>query len=160
MQQGYTVCLKLNRRASDRFHYNEGVKTGIHAVANIIKHIREWPKHRPYLTMTRTHGKRNSLQIKESKTKRMIFNPNRKKLNRHCVENNALENVTNYKYLGLTLTASGSFMTAKHELKSVPLKSFYSLRNSMTRHPTHAPSIRHIKPILTYCCKIRGLDGK
>ena len=110
--------------------------------------------------------KKNSLNINESKTKIMIFNPNGKNLNRYLfqVGSTTVENVTKYKYLGLTLSASASYSIAKQELKKIALKAYYSLRKTMgISFRRHLPLTIYlfntlIKPILTYSSEIWALD--
>ena len=118
------------------------------------------------LNLLRDYSQENSLYINESKTKVMVFNPNEKKLNRYSfqVDTTLIENVTRYKYLGLTLSASGSYTIAKQELKKVALKAFYSLRKNMgTSFRRHIPLTLQlfntlIKPILTYGSEIWGFN--
>ena len=110
--------------------------------------------------------KKNSLNINESKTKIMIFNPNGKNLNRYLFQigTSLVENVTKYKYLGLTLSASASYSTAKQELKKIALKAYYSLKKTMgMSFRRHLPLTIYlfntlIKPILTYGSEIWALD--
>ena len=112
-------------------------------------------------------GKVNNLQVNESKTKILIFNPNGRKLNRYAFtnENKQLELTTEYKYLGLMLNASGTFTKTKQEIKKVALKAFYFLRKSMGPffHKDVLLSVHLfntlIMPILTYCGDVWGLDG-
>lgn len=114
------------------------------------------------------YGKINSLNINQSKTKALIFNRNGRKLIRYAFYSgrSIIENVTSYKYLGLVLSATGTFTVAKQELKKTALKALYALYRNMNGafrknvQLTIGLFDTLIKPILTYCCEIWGFDGK
>ena len=57
-------------------------------------------------------------------------------MNKHVLyyRGRKLDNVSNYKYLGLQFSTCGNFTYAKQEIKKVALKALYKLRKEMGDH--------------------------
>ena len=81
-------------------------------------------------------------------------------------DNIKLVNVKSYKYLGLCLSAYGTFTLAKQELKKVALKALYKLRKDMGQSFRKDPKLTIklfdtlVSPILLYGSEIWGADVK
>ena len=75
-----------------------------------------------------------------------------------------LDNVRNYKYLGLQFSTYGTFTYAKQEIKKVALKALYKLRNEMVDHFRDDVQLTMkifdtvIIPILMYGSEVWGVD--
>ena len=102
------------------------------------------------------------IEVNLSKTKVMIFNKTGKYLRENFLfKNKYLECANRYKYLGITLTPSGSFQEAKHDLYRKALKALFKLKAD---YVSLGPSIRSslhifdhtIKAILLYGAEIWG----
>lgn len=64
------------------------------------------------------------------KTKEMIFNKVGRNITQKLMfQNNMIDCVSSYKYLGVHLTVSGSFHAARSELHKKALKTYHILRN-------------------------------
>ena len=78
-----------------------------------------------------------------------------------CVGDESIENVREYKYLGIILSISGSFTNAKESLYKKSLKAYFKLKNLL--HSLPNPKLgshlfnHTVVPILTYCSEIWGL---
>ena len=57
-------------------------------------------------------------------------------MNKHVLyyRGRKLDNVSNYKYLGLQFSTYGNFKYAKQEIKKVALKALYKLSKEMGDH--------------------------
>ena len=75
----------------------------------------------------------NELKINTDKTKCMIFNKGGRLIRRRqfFLGSIRLENVRNYKYLGLIITPSGEIKTALDDLRSRALKAYMALKNKL-----------------------------
>lgn len=102
------------------------------------------------------------INVNIKKTKVLIFNKAGRKISENfTLQNNHLECVTSYRYLGVYFTASGSFHQMRTELYNKSLKAYYKLRSDFL---SLNPSLRtcvHIfdhtlKPILLYNSEIWG----
>ena len=76
-------------------------------------------------------------------------------------QNNDLECVSRYKYLGIWFNNSGSFKFAQNELYQKALKALFKLKSDFLVHNPEVKTSIHvfdhtIKPILLYGCKIWG----
>ena len=76
-------------------------------------------------------------------------------------QNYDIECVSNYKYLGIHFTASGSFHFAQTELYKKPLKAYFKLRKDFFSLNPSVKSSMHIfdhtlKPILLYNSEVWG----
>ena len=79
-------------------------------------------------------------------------------MNKHVLyyRGSKLDNVSNYKYLGLQFSTYGTFTYAKQEIKKVALKALYKLRKEMGDHFRDDVQLTMkifdtvITPILTY----------
>ena len=116
------------------------------------------------LTILSHYCKENELTINIKKTKCMIFNKTGRLVRRgFVIGNENIENVREYKYLGLKFTPSGEIKSALDDLKSRALKAYYSLKHKLGNFfctnivETMSLFDTLIKPILTYssdfwCC--------
>ena len=82
-----------------------------------------------YLDSLSEYSKENDLSVNLNKIKVLICNNCRRTMNKHVLyyRGSKLDNVSNYKYLGLQFTY-GTFTYAKQEIKKVALKALYKLR--------------------------------
>ena len=94
------------------------------------------------------------------KTKILVFNTAGKHLSHKFVlQNNDLECVSRYKYLGIWFNNSGSFNFAQNELYQKALKALFKLKSDFLVHNPEGKTSIHvfdhtIKPILLYGCEI------
>ena len=87
-------------------------------------------------------------------------------MNKHVLyyRGSKLDNVSNYKYLGLQFSTYGTFTYAKQEIKKVALKALYKLRKEMGDHFRDDVQLTMkifdtvISPILTYGSEVWGVD--
>lgn len=103
------------------------------------------------------------MKVNIKKTKVIIFNK-AGRLIRHkfFYKNSEIDCVSNYKYLGIFFTASGSFSVARNELYKKALKGYYKLRKDfLSLNPSIKTSMKvfdhTIKPILLYGSEIWGV---
>lgn len=106
-----------------------------------------------------------NLKINTAKSKVMIFQrkkrSNQRKYN-FTVDGETLCQVTNYNYLGLTISPSGNLDSAQKDLADKARKAYYAIRRSLYQYN---PSVRLwlkifnsiIKPILLYGSEIWGI---
>jgi exonuclease III len=101
------------------------------------------------------------MEINCNKSKIMIFNKAGKLIpTTFSIGNNQLELTKEYKYLGIILTPSGSFSTAKEQLYKKSLKAHFKLCSTL--QDLNKPDLglhlfnHTITPILTYCSEIWG----
>ncbi len=102
------------------------------------------------------------MKVNIKKTKVLIFNKAGKKI----VENfrfqeNFLECVSNYRYLGVHFTASGSFNIMRNELYKKALKAYFKLRSDFFSLNPSIKTCLHIfdhtlKPILLFNSEVWG----
>ena len=103
------------------------------------------------------------LRVNLKKSKVVIFNKAGRLIkNNFKFNNSCLECVSNYKYLGIHLSASGSFSLAKNELYKKALKGYYKLRKDFLSLNPGIYLCLHvfdhtIKPILLYGSEIWGV---
>ncbi len=70
------------------------------------------------------------LTVNVSKSKVLIFNKSGRCLNgSYSIQNQALECVSSYKYLGVIFSASGSFRQTQNDLYKKGLKALFMLKN-------------------------------
>ena len=105
----------------------------------------------------------NELSINVDKTKCMIFNKTGRLIRRDFfIGDCKIENVREYKYLGLLFTPSGEIKSALDDLRSRALKAFWSLKYKLgTFFSTHIAETMNlfdvlIRPILTYASDFWG----
>ena len=96
------------------------------------------------------------LEVNTKKTKSLIFN-NTGKLdtNVFTFNNNNIENVRHYFYLGVNFSITGSFTEAKNVLYKKGLKAFFKIRKCFEHHKPKIKTILHVfdhtvKPVLLY----------
>ena len=110
----------------------------------------------------------NTLAVNIEKTKVLVFNNNGKRMNNYSFHynNSKIENVSMYKYLGLTFSAYGNFRVAKQELRKMALKALFQLKAKMGAFFRTSPRITIklfdslVKPILLYGSEVWGIDNK
>ncbi len=105
--------------------------------------------------------KKWKLQINNKKTKVLVFRQCGRKSNKTFYLNNEeLETVTTFKYLGITISASGSFTQGVEELSKKGKKAWFSLRSNIKIDLLNNPKLylklvnSMINPILTYGAEI------
>ena len=110
---------------------------------------------RKMLKSMEIYCKENELTLNTEKTKCMIFNKGGKLLRTPFHYNNEkLENVRKFKYLGFLITPSGEIISGLNDLRDRALKGFYKLKSAMGDY--FRDNIRItifdslIKPILMY----------
>ncbi len=106
------------------------------------------------------------LKVNKSKTKVMIFQKSRSNLQVNMnLDGHSLEQVKNYKYLGLTFNESGSLLEAQDILLKKGLKAYYSMSNMLysakrTNVSNYIKAFEAlVKPIITYGCELWGLES-
>ena len=109
----------------------------------------------------------NDLAVNINKTKVLIFNNNGHRMNKHVFlyQEERVENVKMYKYLGLTFSAFGNFSLAKQELKKIALKALFKLKKEMGSFFRSKVKVTMqlfdslVKPILLYGSEIWGIEN-
>ena len=109
----------------------------------------------------------NDLVVNINKTKVLIFNNNGHRMNKHVFfyQEEKIENVKIYKYLGLTFSAFGNFSMAKQELKKIALKALFKLKKEMGCFFRSKVKVTLqlfdslVKPILLYGSEIWGIEN-
>jgi len=103
------------------------------------------------------------LEVNTKKTKSLIFN-NTGKLdtNVFTFNNNNIENVGHYSYLGVNFSITGSFTEAKNVLYKKGLKAFFKIRKCFEHHKPKIKTILHVfdhtvKPVLLYGSEVWGI---
>ena len=102
------------------------------------------------------------LNVNIKKTKIITFNKAGRKIqSKFTFQNNNIECVSSYKYLGTYFSASGSFSIGRTELYNKALKAFYKLKkdflNLMPGIKTSIHLFDHtLKPILLYNSEVWG----
>ena len=104
------------------------------------------------------------LKINTDKTKIMIFNKDKVKQNSFCINDQVLEIVQNYNYLGLKINKSGNFTTAIKYLSNKAMRAYMALKSSL--NGTHISPRLYlklfdslVKPIAIYGCEAWGGFG-
>ena len=105
----------------------------------------------------------NKLSINVDKTKCMIFNKTGRLIRRDFSDGDEkIENVREYKYLGLLFTPSVEMKSALDDLRSRALKAYWSLKGKLGNFfSTHVVETMHlfdtlVRPILTYSSDFWG----
>ena len=104
------------------------------------------------------------LKINGSKTKILIFNGNTRYYKHHFkIEQNTLENVKEYKYLGITFTNVNNFRITKNNLKQQATKAMYFvLSKSKDNYLSTECKLKMfdsmVLPLLLYGCEIWGYE--
>jgi hypothetical protein len=69
------------------------------------------------------------MKVNIKKTKVLIFNKAGRTIeHKFFFQNSLIDCISNYKYLGIHFSASGTFSSAKHELYKKALKAYFKLR--------------------------------
>ena len=112
-----------------------------------------------------SYCKRWHLEVNTKKTKVVKFSGNGHKcIDRFYLNGTLLDNVQNYRYLGIVLNASGSFSQAKQTLANKARKALFKLRSNISGHDFN-PMIclrlfdHLLKPICLYGSEIWGADN-
>ena len=102
------------------------------------------------------------LQVNINKTKVVVFNKSGKiSKEEFFFEENKLENVHSYRYLGLQFSASGSFTLARANLYNKGLKAYFKLVKDILSFQPSVNTSMHIfdhtvKPVLLYGSEVWG----
>ncbi len=105
-----------------------------------------------------------ALQINKNKSKIMIFNKRSTDMLHFHVDNESLEIVKEYKYLGVLITKSGSFSQAIKQLSSKGLKSCFAIKRYLSCVGYIPVKVwlhcfdAMVKPILLYGSEVWGQD--
>ena len=121
-----------------------------------------------YLDKLEEYSNTEGIEVNKDKTKVMIFNNNGHRMNSYQFhyKNSTLENVKNYKYLGLVFNTFGHSNEARNELKKVGLKALFKLEREMGEQFRTNPKLTMrlfdalVKPILLYGSEVWGIDNK
>jgi hypothetical protein len=103
------------------------------------------------------------MKVNIKKTKIIIFNKAGRTIKKKFLfANEEVECISNYKYLDIHFTASGTFTIAKHELCKKALKAFFKLRKDfLSLNPGRKTCINvfdhTIKPMLLYGSEVWGV---
>ena len=105
------------------------------------------------------------LKLNTAKTKIIIFRKGGRviRLNEWNYGGGAIEVVSSFKYLGCTLTASGSFSLCIQDLVMSSRKALFSLQKTFHKNTEITPDIKiklfnsMVCPILNYGCEVWGL---
>ena len=105
------------------------------------------------------------LDINIDKTKVVVFNRAFRKTHKFSffVNNSPIEVAKSYRYLGVTITSTGSFHLNMQEVRNKALRALYSLYSSISLYSGEGTISLFlklfkilIKPILLYACEIWG----
>lgn len=108
--------------------------------------------------------KKWKLMVNTAKTKFMIFNSTKIGDYKIMYGDTHIKQCTDYVYLGITFTPSGSFKKAKKVLAGKARKALFMLKQSINKYGTARPELmmnlfdKMITPILLYCSEIWGLS--
>jgi exonuclease III len=120
-----------------------------------------------YIDQLSSYCKKWQLQVNLSKTKTMIISKSKIRKPPHFMyENEQIENVDSYKYLGTTINNNGNFNQAKLDLKNKGTKALFGLWRAIS--PGKLPPVKvagklfesMIKPILLYNSEVWGAELK
>ena len=101
------------------------------------------------------------LELNTTKTKIIVFSTTGRPLKgyRFSYDGKILEQVREFKYLGTTLSGSGSLMCAKEKLRKQANKAYFPMLNALHKIDFEALPSLHlfdslIRPILNYNCEV------
>ena len=102
------------------------------------------------------------LEVNFDKTQILIFNKSGRRQDnkyRFTLGEKTLQHTSNYCYLGIVFTISGSFTPAKEELRKKTLRAYFNLKKTIdTRHMSYnSINILYdtlVKPVQSYGCQI------
>ena len=102
------------------------------------------------------------LEVNKKKTKIMIFNKSGQKLKSHKfkLNNSILQNVTQYKYLGFILAASGTCSHGINNLIDRSKRAWFSIYSILAKSKnkalkTYITLFEYVvKPIMLYGCEV------
>ena len=102
------------------------------------------------------------MEINTDKTKSLVFNSTGRLFPvTFMIDNQLIEKVKQYRYLGVMLNASGSFSDAKEELYKRGLKALFKMYKCFEGHKPKIKTLLHVfdhtvKIILTYGSEVWG----
>ena len=117
------------------------------------------------LSMLEKYCKQWGLEVNINKTKSLVFNKSgRLDPVKFLYNNNTIQNVRSYTYLGVSFSTSGNFKEAKYDLYRKGLKAYFKLRKSFEQYKPKIKTLLHvfdhtIKPVLLYGSEIWGIFG-
>ena len=115
------------------------------------------------IDLTEKYGGDLGLELNSKKTKSMVFTKSGKlSKNIFTVNKGELEEVKNYKYLGIQISSSGSMNVARTNLYASAVKAFYKLRKIIDLKNMKMKTVIRlfeslIEPILLYACEITNV---
>jgi hypothetical protein len=115
------------------------------------------------LDILNTYCKDWCLSVNTSKTKILIFNKAGRLIKKNVrYGNENIECVSNYKYLGIWFSSSGSYSFVQNELYKKSLKAFFKLKKDLLSLNPNIGTSMHvfdhtIKPILLYGSDMWGM---
>jgi hypothetical protein len=115
------------------------------------------------IDITEQYGSNLGLEINTKKTKIMTFScTGRKSIDTYTVNNNHIEEVQSYKYLGLQLSSCGNMTLARANLYASAIKAFFKFRRTLDHKHIKVTTLIKIfealiEPILLYSCEITNV---
>jgi hypothetical protein len=114
------------------------------------------------ITCTGTYCKSHGLEMNVNKTKVMEISKLGKQNEKFSFNDRKLENVMEYKYLGLTLNSKGNIKSCRKQLYGQALKAMYKLKKCIQGTNINIRTALKlfdtlIEPILLYGCEITNL---
>jgi hypothetical protein len=112
------------------------------------------------ISKTMSYSKNQGLVLNLNKTKVMyITKGGRLSKKVYRVDGHLLEEVKQYKYLGIIFSNNGSLKTAKMNLYNVGIKAMYGLKNMVKNLHLSVKTLLHlftslIQPIVSYACEV------
>jgi hypothetical protein len=112
------------------------------------------------ISQTYKYGEQHGLEMNIKKTKIMYFDKNGRKSNiSFKVKDMEIEEVKDYKYLGIQISATGSYINAQNHLYGVALKAMYKMKRYLDLRYINVKTALHlfdtlVAPILLYGCEI------
>ena len=106
--------------------------------------------------------KKWGMEINTDKTKSLVFNSTGRLFPvTFMIDNQLINKVKQYRYLGVMFNASGSFSDAKEELYKRGLKALFKMYKCFEGHKPKIKTLLHVfdhpvKPILTYGSEVWG----
>ena len=115
------------------------------------------------INKTKCYGEKHGLEMNTNKTKTMFINK-KSKMSKIDFKLNSLnlEEVKEYKYLGLLISSSGSINNLRSNLYNVATKAMYKMRRYVNNSQLSVPTMMHlfdtlISPIVLYGCEISNI---
>jgi hypothetical protein len=115
------------------------------------------------ISTTILYSKNQGLALNFKKTKVMLISKGGKFSKEiFKADDNILEEVKQYKYLGITFTNNGSLKAARTNLYNVAIKAMYGLKNLIRNIYLKVSTMLHlfttlIQPIVSYACEVTSI---